>query len=434
MLKAATETIVAIATPPGAGGIGIIRISGGDISTVAGGVLASGTLPPPRRVVREKFIGGGGELLDDGVCLYFAAPHSFTGQEVLELHGHGGGAALRDILARCLQLGARLATAGEFTLRAYLNNKMDLAQAEAVADLINANTVAAARAAANSLSGTFSRRANAIAETLTALRADVEAALDFADEETGIVEDFTARIHVLRQEVAAFLAQCERGARLASGMTAAIVGAPNAGKSSLLNQLCGEDAAIVAAVAGTTRDLVVRDIEICGMAVRLIDTAGLRDGAGEIEKEGMARAINTAATADIVLLVCDDDDAPSVQTSATVLLVQNKTDIRGLLAGRRDGAIYISAKSGAGVEELRAAIAEVGGMGETLPAFSARARHVAALGESLQHIGEAEKCGTQAEVAAAWLASAHGALSSLTGAVDDEKLLGEIFSRFCIGK
>ena len=435
MPKAAADVIAAAATPPGAGGIGIVRLSGADVSLFGREILSSKKLPPPRHATCEKFLRKDGGIMDAGICLYFCAPHSFTGQDVLELHGHGGAAVLGGVLSRCLELGARPAEPGEFTLRAYLNGKMDLAQAEAVADLVNARAAAAARAAANSLTGAFSRRAAVLGAALTELRADMEAALDFADEETGAARDFSARTDELSRRAEEFLAQCEQGARLANGMTAAIMGAPNAGKSALFNRLCGEDAAIVSATAGTTRDLILRDIEICGMPVRLADTAGLRPRAGEVEKEGIARAIKAAEKADLVLHVRENGDtAPAIKTTAAVLEVQNKTDLRGIPAGRRGGAVYISAKTGEGMDELRAAIAEIGGIGATEAPFTARTRHIAALQEGARCIAEARGCGAHAEIAAAWLASAQDSISSLTGAVDDEKLLGEIFSRFCIGK
>ncbi|MGI9298304.1 MAG: tRNA uridine-5-carboxymethylaminomethyl(34) synthesis GTPase MnmE [Gammaproteobacteria bacterium] len=446
MRKAAADPIAAAATPPGAGGIGIVRVSGGDVAAVARGILSSGELPPPRHAKREKFVAADGAILDDGVCLYFRAPHSFTGQDVLELHGHGGGAVLRGVLERCFQLGARAAEAGEFTMRAYCNGKMDLAQAEAVADLINAGSASAARAAANSLDGAFSRRAQTLAAELTKLRAELEAALDFADEDTGAPADFSARIGVLSRETEKFLAQCRQGAKLAEGITVAIVGAPNTGKSSLLNTLCGEDAAIVAAAAGTTRDLIVRDIAFGGVPARLLDTAGLRETAGEIEQEGIARAVRAAQNADLVLAVRDGEDAPQIDTSSAVLHIRNKIDLHNIAPGVRDGFVYVSAKTGAGIDDLRIAITAAAGGGADfgggvsgadggiIPSFTARARHLAALDESLRCFAEAQNAGMHAEIAAAWLSSAHGHIASLTGGTDDEKLLGEIFSRFCIGK
>ena len=431
MPKAAADTIAAVATPPGTGGIGIVRISGADISPVGRGILSSGKIPPPRRAVREKFTGADGGVIDSGLCLYFRAPHSFTGQDVLELHGHGGAAVSGGVLSRCLELGARPAEPGEFTLRAYLNGKLDLAQAEAVADLINANAAGAARAAANSLSGAFSRRAKHLGGSLLALRRDMEASLDFADEETGAPVDFSARLGGLLREAEQFLADSEQGARLSRGLTAAVVGAPNVGKSSLFNRLCGEDAAIVSSAAGTTRDIIFREVVVGGVVLRLADTAGLRGRAGEIEKEGMARALKAAEGADFVILVRDNGSAPEIR-AAEILTVHNKTDIRGIPAGAKDGEIYVSAKTGAGLDDLRAAITGMGG-GSEAP-FTARARHVAALKEAVSCITEAQNCGAQAELAASWLASAQSAAESLLGAADDEKLLGEIFSRFCVGK
>ncbi|MBE8158006.1 MAG: GTP-binding protein, partial [Betaproteobacteria bacterium] len=243
------------------------------------------------------------------------------------------------------------------------------------------------------------------------------------------------RTGALLRRAEQFLSQCELGARLARGISAVIVGAPNAGKSSLFNRLCGEDAAIVSAEAGTTRDLIFRDVGIGGVSVRLADTAGLRPRAGEIEKEGIARALRTAENADIVLLIRDHEGgAPEIKTDAAVVVVQNKTDARKIPAGRRNGAVYISAKTGEGMDGLHAAIAEIAGGATSEAPFTARARHVAALQETARCIAEANNCGAHAEIAAAWLASAQNAVASLTGAVDDEKLLGEIFSRFCIGK
>ena len=404
-------------------------------------ILSSGKLPKPRTAVREKFIDANGKILDDGICLYFRAPHSFTGQDVLELHGHGGGICVQSVLARCLQLGARQAEAGEFTLRAYLNDKMDLAQAEAVADLINAGSEAAARAAANSLNGAFSRRADKLQTALSDLRADVEAALDFADEETGVSQEFSPRIKQLTLDAETFLSQCRQGAKLSQGMTVAITGKPNAGKSSLLNALCGEDAAIVSAAAGTTRDLISRDISIKGMPVRLMDTAGLRRAQTEAEKEGIARARQAAQNADLILSVRDSDeeatDSDSYNQDAatgTVLNIRNKIDLSGIPAGSRDGTIYLSAKTGEGIGDLQVAILRAGNNQEVAPAFTARIRHMETLQQCLHCLSEAQNAGSQAEIAAAWLASAQQHLTALTAPADDEDLLAQIFSRFCIGK
>ncbi len=448
-VKAASEPIAAVATPAGVGGVGIVRISGDDLSSIARGILNT-DLPSPRQASRRRFVDENGNTLDDGLCLYFTAPNSFTGQDMLELHGHGGSAIMRSILSRCLQLGARLATPGEFTMRAYLNGKIDLAQAEAVADVINASSSAAARAAVNSLSGAFSQRAQELTASLVLLRTDIETNMDFADEDTGADTSVTYRLKQLRLATEKFLTQCEQGAKFANGITVAIVGRPNVGKSSLLNYLCGEDAAIVAAVPGTTRDTIGRDIDINGMAVRLIDTAGLRTAPDDIEKEGIARAIRAAQHAEIVLLVSDNDTVDvlaeyyqqnekqdgqqSEEFAATILQVRNKIDLIANGPDMHDNIIYVSAKTGAGMDDLRTAIINMSGIGDSTPSFTARARHVAALEECLQYLQFAEDSSPQTELVAAWLSSAHTALSSLTGVFDDEKLLGEIFSRFCIGK
>ena len=441
-MQAANDLIAALATPPGLGGVGIVRLSGDGIAHLAQKIIAAGRLPPPRQVARAVFVDADGTPLDDGICLYFSAPHSFTGQDVLELHSHGGAAA-RGVLSRCLALGARLAEPGEFTLRAHLNGKLDLAQAEALADLINAGSAAAARAAARSLTGEFSRRAESLAAQVVQLRAETEALLDFADEDIDAVGMSAARVAALRHQVEVFLRECEQGARLTAGLTAAIIGRPNVGKSSLLNALCGEDAAIVSATPGTTRDLIGREINLNGLLVRLTDTAGLRDGAEDIEREGMARARTEAQRADLilaiddgVLLLADDDKifAEAMMAGSVILRVRNKIDLRNESAGERDGTVFISAKTGAGIDSLRAAIARLGGVCEAAPSFSARARHLAALSRCVSCLQKAEDAAAQVEVAAAWLTSAHQCLQTLTGAFDDEDLLGEIFSKFCVGK
>ena len=433
MPKAPTDLIAAIATPSGKGGVGIVRISGENLSHLAAGILASGKLPPPRHAVYQNIIDGHGDIIDNGICLYFNAPHSFTGQEVLELQGHGGNAVLHRVLARCLVLGARPAIAGEFTLRAYLNNKLDLAQAEALADLINANTDSAARAAANSLSGAFSQHAHTLAQSILSLRADIEASIDFADEDIAHNSDFLSRIEQITKQARHFLSQCRQGARLTHGITALIAGEPNVGKSSLLNLLCADRAAIVADTAGTTRDLISRELEIHGIPVRLIDTAGIHDSADNIEQEGISRALAMAELADIILWVSDSDAAipHQLKTSATVLQVQNKIDIRPHLS-RHDNVIYISAKTGEGCENLQTAI--TGHIDTTISPYTARTRHIAALEKGCEYLQNACCDAAQIELAMAWLTSAHESLMSLTGNIDNEKLLGEIFSRFCIGK
>jgi tRNA modification GTPase len=433
-VQATNELIAATATPPGIGGVSVIRISGSDMAAFAKKILSISTLPPPRVATRTAFVNSNHQPLDDGICLYFQAPHSFTGQDVLELHGHGGSAVVRSVLTRCLELGARLAEPGEFTLRAHLNGKLDLAQAEALADLINANSAAAARAAVHSLSGDFSKRAQGLSEKLAKLRADMEALMDFADEEISTNEAPTHRLAELLEDASNFLEQCEQGTRLSTGMTAAIIGHPNAGKSSLLNQLCRENAAIVTSIPGTTRDPVFRDIEANGLTLRIVDTAGLRDSTNVIEREGITRAHAEAEKADLVLLIDDGKGVPEITVSGTLLRVRNKIDLDEMLPDVRDGVVYLSAKTGTGIEALRTEIARIGSITEVSAPFSARIRHVDALRQSVAHLRQSHANAAQMEVAAAWLASAQRTLESLTGAFDDEDLLGEIFSRFCVGK
>lgn len=439
--KAPADLIAAAATPPGASGISVIRISGSGAPDLAKKILQGGAPPPPRMAARRRFVDAGGGVIDDGICIFFRAPRSFTGQDMLELQGHGGGAVQNAVLARCYELGARPAEPGEFTLRAYLNGKIDLAQAEAVADLIGAGSEAAARAAARALGGEFSRRATSLAASMDSLRADMEAALDFADEDTGEDASCAARLEQIESEAAAFLRECEQGAKLASGACAVIAGRPNVGKSSLLNRLCMENAAIVSAAAGTTRDPVSRDIILGGLPVRLTDTAGVRNSPGEIEREGISRALSAAQDADVLILVDDGEnetnagEQPQIPAYGEIVRVRNKTDLLNVPAGWRGDILHISAKTGEGMDALRDAIAKAAGSGESDAApFTARARHVEALRECLRHLGSAREHAAQPELAAAWLSSARDAASSLTGGFDDEALLGEIFSRFCIGK
>ena len=303
------DVIVAIATAPGRGGIGIVRLSGTDLSPWIRGLLGRAALPP-RQAVHANFLGGEGAALDDGIALYFAAPRSYTGEDVLELHGHGGPAVLAGIVQRCVELGARLAEPGEFTRRAFLNDKLDLAQAEAVADLIDAGTAAAARAAMRSLSGDFSREVRALVDALVHLRMFTEATLDFPDEDVEVIEAARARKQVaaLAARVAGILQRARQGQLLREGLQVVLIGQPNVGKSSLLNRLAKDDVAIVTAIAGTTRDAVRQQIEIAGIALHVIDTAGVRDlaAADEVERLGIARTWAAAAAADCALVVVDD--------------------------------------------------------------------------------------------------------------------------------
>ncbi|KFN43812.1 tRNA uridine-5-carboxymethylaminomethyl(34) synthesis GTPase MnmE [Arenimonas oryziterrae] len=448
MSAAPTETIVAIATAAGAGGVGIVRLSGSNALAIAAPIV--GTPLVPRRAQHVRFRDGDGEVIDDGIVLYFRAPHSYTGEDVVELQAHGSPVLLAQLQRRCIALGARAARPGEFTERAFLNDKLDLAQAEAVADLIAAGSQAAARAARRSLEGEFSRRVDAVVEQLLGLRVYIEAALDFPDEEI----DFLAAPELLQrlQASSASLAQlrrdAEHGKRLVDGLHAVIVGAPNAGKSSLMNALAGSDRAIVTDIAGTTRDLLHETLDLDGLVLTLVDTAGLRESGDVVEAEGIRRAHAELARADLALAVLDDRDqtAPAVLAAALakvprVLWLHNKTDLSGHAPGqeqRADGEhLWLSARTGAGLEALRARLRTLAGHGETgTGTFSARARHLEALARAAGHFDRAQahlRTGA-GELAAEELRSSQSALAELTGQVDADQLLGRIFSSFCIGK
>jgi tRNA modification GTPase len=444
----ATDTIVAIATAAGAGGIGIVRLSGPLARRIA--QTLCGRRLVPRHAQHLPFRDGDGALIDDGIALYFRAPRSYTGEDVVELQAHGSPVLLAQLQRRCLQLGARTARPGEFTERAFLNRKLDLAQAEAVADLIAAGSEAAARAARRSLDGEFSRRVAAVVEALIALRVWLEAALDFPEEEI----DFLAAPE-LRQRwqdadgaLAALRRDAERGKRLLDGLHAVLVGAPNAGKSSLLNALAGEDRAIVTAIAGTTRDLLRESLELDGFRLTLVDTAGLREASDSIEAEGIRRARAELARADLALAVLDDarpDSAAALadelQGVPAVLWLHNKSDLHGVEPRREvrsDGVhLWLSARTGAGLSllhgELRSRAAGGSAQGG---GFSARQRHLDALRRAAEHLHAAGiRLGDgQGELAAEELRQAQAALGEIAGQFDAEALLGRIFGSFCIGK
>ncbi len=448
------DPIVAIATAPGRGGIGIVRVSGRDLQPIVAGVLgAAATRLQPRRALHAAFLDADGRTLDAGLALLFPAPHSFTGETVLELQGHGGPVILRLLLARCLAagaaLGARIAEPGEFTRRAFLNDRLDLAQAEAIADLIDAGTAAAARGAVRSLQGEFSRAAQDLAVALTELRALTEATLDFPEEEIDFLRaaDAAGRLDAAIDALAAIRERARQGALLRNGMLVALVGEPNVGKSSLLNALAGEDVAIVTEHAGTTRDRLERTIEIEGVAFTLVDTAGLRETHDPVERIGIARARDAAAQADIVLQIVDDSrglaGAPAAAPpgGGRSLRVHNKIDLSGAAPGQRDAAIYLSAASGVGISDLRAALlAAAGWAGESAgeTAYLARERHLQALARAaacLENAREHAAAGAaRLELFAEDLRLAAAALGEITGAVSSDDLLGAIFSRFCIGK
>ena len=383
-----TDTIAAVATPPGRGGVGIIRLSGPQVPAISEQLL--GKLPPPRLAGLHRFRHADGDAIDAGLAIYFPAPHSFTGEHVLELHAHGGPVVLDLLLGRVLRLGARQARPGEFSQRAFLNDKLDLAQAEAIADLIDSSTVQAARAASRSLQGEFSRRIQQLVDALIALRSYVEACLDFPEEEIDFLSDgqVQVRLAAIAEQLHAVEQQAHQGQLLREGMTLVIAGQPNAGKSSLLNALAGREAAIVTPIAGTTRDALKEHIEIDGMPLHIIDTAGLRDSSDPIEQEGVRRAWAQIEQADRVLLVIDDQRGRSPADQAILerlphdlphTLVFNKIDLSGRAPGiHSQGAhaeLALSARSGAGVTELRSHLKQVMGYSEAAGgSFSARRR------------------------------------------------------------
>jgi tRNA modification GTPase len=436
------DTIVAAATPPGTGGVGIVRISGGDVERIARTML--GSLPEPRTATHRSFRGRGGDRIDSGLALYFPAPASFTGESVLELQGHGGPVVIALLVDAVIELGARQAEPGEFSQRAYLNGKLDLVQAEAIADLIASGTAQAARAALRSLAGRFSGAVNALAEQLARLRMHVEAAIDFPEEEIDFLSDDALRERI-DESAAAFgilVAEARQGRVLRDGFQVVIVGKPNAGKSSLLNLLSGQEAAIVTEIAGTTRDVLREQIDVDGLAVDLVDTAGLRDDPDRIEAEGIRRAREALANADAVLWIQDVSEArqdrPETPDGVPVTIVHNKIDQSGDEPGLRDGEVWISARTGAGIDALRRRIRELAGyenLGEG--AFTARRRHVRALRRAHAHFLTGRRALDEqrsGELMAEELRLAHDALGEITGATTADDLLGKIFSEFCIGK
>jgi len=446
-MSSASETIVAIATPPGRGGIGVVRISGRQARAIA--KTLCGIEPEPRRAQLAAFTGVNGSAIDRGLALLFAAPHSFTGEDVLELHAHGSPVVLDALVRRACELGARVARAGEFSERAFLNGKLDLNQAEAVADLIASRSEVQARAALRSLEGEFSRRADALAKLIVRLRVEIEAAIDFSDEASeGASKPVIERLFEdAANGLQALLAAARRGVRLTDGMHAVIVGEPNVGKSSLLNALAGNDRAIVTEMPGTTRDVLRESIVLGDVELTLADTAGLRESTDLVEGEGIRRARVELARADLVLRVVERTAAVASATlfdgtppSATRIVIVNKIDLDGAPPSRSecDGALCIalSARTGEGLDLLRAALREAALGGERGGEFSARSRHVLALeraGASLQNARSALATATP-ELIAEDLVAAQRALGEIVGTFTSEDLLGAIFSTFCIGK
>ena len=463
-----TDPIAAIATAPGRGGIGVVRVSGHNLAPLMKAVL--GREIAPRQAVYAAFKDRAGEAIDHGIALYFPAPHSYTGEAVLELQGHGGPVVMQLVLRRVLEagqdLGVRLARPGEFTERAYLNDKLDLAQAEAVADLIDASTERAARAAGRTLQGDFSRTIDALFDELVSLRMLVEATLDFPDEEIDFLQrdDALGRLAQVRQALERVQRSAARGALLREGITVVLLGEPNVGKSSLLNALAGAELAIVTPIAGTTRDRIRQTIQIEGVALTVVDTAGLRNTDDEVERIGVARSWEAAQNADVVLHLMDaravsesadhaglasealeSGDELKTQLRARLgaeaprLQVYNKADlVKGALR-LPAGALAISALTGQGMDDLRSALVRLaGGDAEPENEFIARERHLLALERSAVHLQRAAEHAAQGaqalELFAEELRLAQESLGEITGAFSADELLGEIFSRFCIGK
>ena len=452
-------TIAAIATPPGRGGVGIVRVSGTAIEALIEGV--AGRVPLPRAATVATFRDARGAPLDQGLVLYFPAPASYTGEAVAEFHGHGGPSVLRLVLARCVELGARLAAPGEFTQRAFMNGKLDLAQAESVADLIDAATATAARAAARSLAGEFSREVHALVDALVDLRTYTEATLDFPEEDIEFLRagDVERKVADIRARLAQVLANARTGALLREGLAVVLVGEPNVGKSSLLNALAREEAAIVTPIPGTTRDPVERVVEVAGIPLTVVDTAGLRATDDAVERIGIERTWAAVGRADLVVLIVDaraaadalpeGDRALLARLPAPLprVVVHNKADLAGIaprVEARADGSVtrphvWLSAKTGDGVPLLeQAVLAAVGADGPVEDTFLARERHVAALREAQAHLAAAAAHVATAnppiELFAEELREAQVALSAITGEFSADDLLGAIFGRFCIGK
>ena len=445
------DTIAAVATPPGVGGVGIVRISGPNVPTIALALL--GRLPAARNAIFARFQNVDGNTLDEGLALYFPAPRSFTGEHVLELHGHGGPVVLDLVMQAVLAQGARLARPGEFSERAFLNGKLDLTQAEAIADLIESASAEAARAALRSLQGAFSQRVQAINEQLIGLRLHIEAALDFPEEEIDFLADekLSRRAQQLTDQINALRATTHQGQLLHDGITVVLAGRPNAGKSSLLNALTQQDSAIVSPVPGTTRDVLRERVQIDGLPLHVLDTAGLRESSDAIESEGVRRTHEAMRRANRVLLVIDDSEEQEdsvhalrsqLPDGARVTLIRNKIDRSGRAAGfvaasNEITEIAISALDGRGLDVLRSHLKEcMGYQAAGEGTFSARRRHLDAIERARGHVDAAlaQLAARRGELAAEELRQAQQALGEITGEFTSDDLLGRIFSSFCIGK
>lgn len=450
-----SDIIAAIATPPGQGGIGVVRLSGKNLIELTQVIL--GKLPKPRHAQLCDFRDSENRIIDQGIALYFPAPHSYTGEDVLELQGHGGATILNLLLEQCLKAGARMAQPGEFTLRAYLNNKIDLVQAEGIADIIAASTAEAARCAIQSLRGHFSHRIDEMVNSLIAIRMLIEATLDFPEEEIDSIQIMQIRndLQALQQRFEDIFAAARQGHILQEGIKIVLVGSPNVGKSSLLNQLVEEDAAIVTDIPGTTRDTIQRNIAINGIPLHIVDTAGLRSTSDIVEQKGIERTLAAMNSADVVIHLIDlsltshtsnqdHNDTPDIPTDKPIIVVFNKIDLLGQdpRIERTDMThkVYISAKTGTGIGLLRETILNVIGwksQSSSEGIYMARQRHLEALTQARDHLQTASSFidhQYQLELLAEELRLTQIALTSITGRFTPDDLLGEIFSHFCIGK
>jgi tRNA modification GTPase len=443
-----TDTIAAIATAAGSGGIGVVRVSGPAAQSIATEIL--GHCPKPRYAAYLPFLDADDQLIDRGIAIYYAAPNSYTGEDVLELQAHGGPALMQILLSRCLSIGARQAAPGEFTRRAYLNDKMDLAQAEAVADVINAATTEAAKSAMRSLSGEFSNRINQLLTRLIELRMYVEACLDFPEEEIDFITqgNVEQKINDIVTALQKIYGEAKQGNLLREGMTVVLVGQPNVGKSSLINQLAAEEVAIVTSIAGTTRDTIKSSIQINGIPLHVVDTAGLRETEDEIERFGIARTWRALENANIALLLVDSTHGITKMEKSIIerlpkdlpkIWVHNKIDLSSKASGAetvdQELHIYLSAKTGLGIDLLREHLLKLIGWRSTSEGvFMARTRHLEAIKQVEQFLLTGLAAIGQSEIVAENLRTAQEALNTITGEFTPDDLLGEIFSKFCIGK
>ena len=446
-----TETIVAVATPPGKGGISIVRLSGKAAQAIGESVVSKpfATSTTQRRAVHADFLDAQGRAIDNGIALFFSAPNSFTGEDVLELQGHGSPIVSQMLVRRCIELGARMARPGEYSERAYLNGQLDLAQAEAVSDLIESSTEAAARSAMKSLQGDFSAKVHNLIDEVTRLRIFVEAAIDFPDEEIDFLEDARVvdQLYILSTLFEELRVSIKQGKLLRDGLKVVLTGLPNAGKSSLLNQLANDQRAIVSAIPGTTRDILDQQIEIDGLPVEIVDTAGIRDSKDEIEVEGVRRALAAQQQADLLILVVDDQSTDqlgreelvqSIDFSGPRLVVRNKIDLTSKKAIVINDEVHLSALHGSGIDLLRERIKQYAGFrSDQDNQFIARERHIDALNraENFLNQGLLQQEQFQAgELLADDLNSCQKALGEITGEISSDELLGLIFGSFCIGK